>query len=122
MKSPFPFKIPSTEKNWDTDKKIKITKALVYDFLKKNRKLEFFYDSYVKYHNPIIPPMELNDMGLRPFEFYLKEAASDAIIKHVPVRDFFFRSNTCFPWNEEIKISMELLDHKWLNLMDNLGK
>ena len=63
MNSPYPYNV-SNIISWDEKKSKKYMKALVYDFLKKKRKLGFYYDAYTTFHSGIKTADEIKKLGL----------------------------------------------------------
>lgn len=118
-KCPYPFTIEELRK-MGLDKQIKTVKALVYDFLKKQRKLSFYYDNYRAYNTNhcIQKEDDLIKIGLRPFEVYLSYACDKLCREMRYVRDFFYYSDISFPWNDWNKPDIEHLDGNWVALID----
>ena len=116
--SPYPFtqydiKIQSVEEQ------SKMIKALVYDFLKKKRKLGLYYDCYVMAHRGIKSPDTLKKQGLKPFKAYLEDAAHEAPFHGL--RDFFFDREVSFSWEKlpkHMHDKISDIDKAWLHLID----
>ena len=93
---------------------------MFYDFLKKNRLLDEYYDCYVKFHDYELSPQDLESKGLKPFEFYLNKSARICCELDYAIRDFIYNVKTSFPWKEEIREKAEMMDSKWTELVDSL--
>lgn len=119
MNSPYPYTV-SNIILWDEKKSKKYMKALVYDFLKKKRKLGFYYDAYTSFHSGIKTAEEIKKEGGKPLDYYLSIA-----IKSCPeasLLDFFYLSNVSFPWVDCIGPTMFRIDNQWVGLVGGLGK
>ena len=119
MNSPYPYNV-SNIITWNKKKSKKYMKALVYDFLKKKRKLGFYYDAYTTFHSGIKTAEEIKKEGGKPLDYYLSIAIKSCPEASLP--DFFFLSNVSFPWVECLKPTISNIDNQWVNLMNNLGK
>jgi hypothetical protein len=116
--SPYPFTQNDIKAQFDEEQS-KMIKALVYDFLKKKRKLGLYYDCYVMAHRGIKSPETLKKQGLKPFEAYLEDAAHEAPFHDL--RDFFFDRKVSFHWEklpQHMHEKMLDIDKAWLNLID----
>ena len=113
-KSPYPFTLNDID-NGSIAKQKKMRKALVYDFLKKERLLGFYYDSYVKARG------ENPNSIAKPFRVYLERASVESVTR-CALRDFFFDVRVNFDWTLLGDIGNDLmigLDRKWVMLVDN---
>lgn len=116
--SPYPFTQNDIKVQFD-EERFKMIKALVYDFLKKKRKLGFYYDCYAMAHGGIKSPDTLKKQGLKPFKVYLEDAAHEAPFH--ALRDFFFERKVSFHWEKLPKHMQEKMldiDRAWLHLID----
>jgi hypothetical protein len=93
---------------------------MFYDFLKKNRLLDEYYDFYVRFHDYELSPQDLESKGLKPFEFYFNKSARICCERGYAIRDFIYRPDTSFVWDEEIREKAEMMDSKWTELVDSL--
>ncbi len=117
--SPYPFTQNDIKVQFDEEQS-KMIKALVYDFLKKKRKLGFYYDCYVMAHEEIKSPETLKKQGLKPFKTYLEDAAHEAHFHGL--RDFFFNRKVSFRWTKlprHMHEKMLDIDKAWLRLIDS---
>lgn len=119
-KCSYPLSIRSI-KELELSKRVKIVKAMFYDFLKKNRLLDEYYDCYVKFHEYELSPQDLESKGLKPFKFYLNKSARICCERGYAIRDFIYNAETSFVWDEEIREKAEMMDSKWTKLVDSLG-
>ena len=116
--SPYPYTISQIR---DLPNGAKIVKAMVYDFLKKNRLLDFYYECYIRYHSRIEKsPEELMAEGIKPLDFYLNTASKVLIERGYHVRDFIYESDISFNWEDDIKSDVERMDMKWIQISDKL--
>ena len=116
--NPYPFTQNDIKVQSDEEQS-KMIKALVYDFLKKKRKLGLYYDCYVMSHREIKSPDTLKKHGLKPFKAYLEDAAHEAPFH--ALRDFFFERKVSFHWEKLPKHMQEKMldiDKAWLQLID----
>lgn len=119
------YNYPPTKNITDLDKRKKLLKAVVYDFLKKKHALALFSDAYIFYNqlsSTCIKEMEKKHkqpiLGI-----CLNNAIDNMIQFHESFADFFFASRVSFGWgalNEDQRKKIESLDKEWTNLLGNL--
>ena len=98
--------------------KHKFLKALVYDFMKKNRLMGIYFDNYIAYHSA---DTRRGFGGKTLFDVCLNEGMSKIIAGNTTIGDFFFSHRVSFPWNDDIKDFMRIVDNKWLHFWGLVG-
>ena len=119
------YNYPPTKNITDLDKRKKLLKAVVYDFLKKKHALALFSDAYIFYNQ--LSPTDIKEMEKKHKQpilgICLDKAINNMIIFHESFADFFFASRVSFGWSalhEDHRKKIESLDKDWTNLLSNL--
>ena len=101
--------------------RIKFIRALIYDVLKKERLLGFYYDNYKSSHqiDLIAEGKDKLEVGVKPLEVYINRGL-DTLKKYMfPLQDFFYASS--FSWNDKNCKIISELDKTWVRLIQDLG-
>lgn len=118
------YNYPPTRNITDLDKRKKLLKAVVYDFLKKNRALGVYFDSYATYRgitSEFIASVATKNKPI--LATFLESAIARMELGGKAFNDFFFNRVISFSWgalNEGQRKKIESLDKEWVNLLSNL--
>lgn len=119
-----PYNYPLTKYCYNKKKREKLLKAVVYDFLKKNRALGVYFDSYATYRgitSEFIASIATKNKPI--LATFLESAIARMELGGEALSEFFFSGNISFSWralNEGQRKKIVSLDKKWTNLLSNL--